>query len=92
MSYDDFCRCTPSQFRLIYDRWNEKEEQTRRSEWERTRQICYSTLQPYLKKRMSVDEFWRFPWDKPKTTGIRKLTMDEEKKEYERIKSEYGIK
>lgn len=40
---------------------------------------------------MSVEEFWRFPWDKPTTTGIRKLTMDEEKKEYERIKSEYGI-
>lgn len=90
ISYDDFYRCSPLQFKKVFDRWLNKTESDYRNLWETTRQICFSTLQPHLKRKISVSEFWHLPWDetKPKGNG---LTIEEERKEFERIKKEYGV-
>lgn len=63
MSMDDFCRCTPSEFRAVYAEWSELRELERRESWERMRMECLCSLQPYSKKRLSVGDVMRFPWD-----------------------------
>ena len=63
MSMDDFCRCTPSEFRGVYAEWSELRELERRESWERMRMECLCSLQPYSKKRLSVGDVMRFPWD-----------------------------
>lgn len=63
MSMDDFCRCTPSEFRAVYAGWWDMAEGRRREAWERLRMECLCSLQPYSKKRLEAADIMRFPWD-----------------------------
>lgn len=63
MSMDDFCRCTPSEFRAVYVEWHELQNLLRRESWERMRMECLCMTQPYSKKRLDVHDIMRFPWE-----------------------------
>lgn len=67
MRYDDFCRLTLEEFSHIYEQYNEREETTERSAWERMRMLATICVQPYSKKRLKATELMRFPWDEEKT-------------------------
>lgn len=95
MSMDDFCRCTPSEFRAVYGGWRDMAEGLRREAWERTRMECLCSLQPYSKKRLAAEDIMRFAWD-----DAEDGREDEEKKEpshaeimerYRRAKAERGM-
>ena len=64
MSRDDFCRCTPSEFRLTWEAWSEREERRERSAWERARMECLCMLQPYSKNKLRAQDVMVFPWEK----------------------------
>ena len=64
MSRDDFCRCTPSEFRAVYVEWHEFQDVLRRERWERMRMECLCTLLPYSKKMQYASDIMSFPWDK----------------------------
>jgi len=63
MSYEDFERCTPSEFKAVCDCWREREERRRREGWERTRMESLCTLQPWSRKRLEARDVLRFAWD-----------------------------
>ena len=72
MSYDDFCRCTPSEYAAVWHAWQEADERREQGEWERLRMSCLCMLQPYSKKRLRAEDVMRFPWE----TGSRGSTGD----------------
>ena len=82
MSMDDFCRCTPSEFRAVYGGWRDMAEGLRREAWERTRMECLCSLQPYSKKRLAAEDIMRFAWD-----DAEDGREDEEKKSLRTLKS-----
>ena len=55
MRMDDFCRCTPSEFKAIFNQWKENSESRQRGEWERVRMACLCSLQPYSKSTLTAD-------------------------------------
>lgn len=63
MSVSDFERCTPSEFRAVWDAWQGREMRRERTSWEQTRTVCVSLLQPYAKKALRGVDVLRFPWD-----------------------------
>jgi hypothetical protein len=63
MGMDDFCRCTPSEFRSVWDAWNEMRLMKERESWEQLRMQCLCTLQPWSKKSLSAVDIMEFPWD-----------------------------
>jgi len=67
LSLDDFWRCTPGEFRKIFDRWKEDREIRERGEWERVRFAAYFYLMPYLKKGITIKDIAEFPWEKEKS-------------------------
>ena len=80
MSMDDFCRCTPSEFRAAWEVWHEIHEQRARGAWERMRMQCLCTLQPYSNKNLDAKDIMQFPWDnegekKKEKEGINKEEM-----------------
>ena len=80
MSMDDFCRCTPSEFRAAWEVWHEMHEQRGRGAWERMRMQCLCTLQPYSNKNLDAKDIMQFPWDnegekKKEKEGINKEEM-----------------
>ena len=80
MSMDDFCRCTPSEFRAAWEVWHEMHEQRERGAWERMRMQCLCTLQPYSNKNLDAKDIMQFPWDnegekKKEKEGINKEEM-----------------
>lgn len=66
MSMQDFERCTPSEFKAVFDKWQKCSELREQSEWERVRMSCLCALQPYSKKRLSASDIMEFPWEKDK--------------------------
>lgn len=54
------------EFSHIYEQYNEREEMTERSAWERMRMLATICVQPYSKKRLKATELMRFPWDEEK--------------------------
>lgn len=77
---DDFCRCTPSEFRAAWEVWHEMHEQRERGAWERMRMQCLCTLQPYSNKNLDAKDIMQFPWDnegekKKEKEGINKEEM-----------------
>lgn len=59
MSYDDFCRCSPSEYNAIYASF----EHTRRQDWERTRLLALCMIQPYSKKKLKLKDVMEFSWE-----------------------------
>lgn len=92
MSMEDFCRCTPSEFKATFDVWNRQEEQRERGHWERVRMSCLCSLQPYSKKRLSATDIMEFPWEKRSETPKETLSKEEELARYEAAKRAYGLK
>lgn len=64
MSLDDFCRCTPSEFRAIWDVWHEMHERRERGAWERARMLALCALQPHARQRLRPADVMTFPWEK----------------------------
>lgn len=93
MSRLDFCQCTPAEFKAIYDKWNEKQQQEERTQWEQTRALCRCMLQPHSKKSLKATDVMKFPWDEKPREKIEEeeLTPEERKARYEAAKKRYGI-
>lgn len=67
MSYEDFCRCTPSEFSSIAMAWSKREEMLTHRSWEQTRNLMMAMLQPYSSKPLKETDILQFEWDKKKT-------------------------
>lgn len=94
MSLDDFCRCTPSEFSAIHEKWNEREVSMARERWEIARRGWFYTLRPYS-KNLSLEKICKFPWERDaEVVALEKkpLSKEEEKKRYEEAKKRYGLK
>jgi hypothetical protein len=91
MSVDDFCRCTPAEFRSIADAYRLSIERKERSEWERTRMQCVCMLQPYSKSRIDPKELMLFPWEDTEGDQDEKLTTKEIWEKFEKVKREQGL-
>lgn len=63
MSLGDFDRCTPEEFRAIYDQWQRRDQYQERGKWERIRMLCLCVLQPYAKDTLKPSDVMRLPWD-----------------------------
>lgn len=96
MSMQDFERCTPSEFRAVFDAWNGREERRERGEWERVRMSCLCSIQPYSKKRLGVTDVMEFPWEKEekreKSKERREESMEEIKARYEAARRRFGLR
>lgn len=64
MSREDFCRCTPSEFSAIVERWREGRDARSREEWERGRFIASVMLAPWSKRGVTPRDIYIFPWEK----------------------------
>ena len=67
MSYDDFCRCTPSEFSAVTDMWNKREESLKRRSWEQTRDLIMAIYLPFSSKPIKATDILQFEWDKKNT-------------------------
>ncbi len=93
MSVDDFCRCTPSEFKAVYEAWAESEQRRERSAWERTRILCTTMLQPYSKNILEPKDVMQFEWDAStdSTTENKKPTTKETWERFGKVKREQGL-
>ena len=93
MSLNDFSRCTPEEFRSIFDNWHERQESQIKESWEQIRIICLCVLQPHSKKTLSAKEVLSFPWDEKSKIDNRasNLSNDEILKRFEAAKNKYGF-
>lgn len=89
MSHDDYCSCTPSEFWKIYELWSEQRDAMVKDEWDRTRMLCLSMVQPYSKKKLSGRDVFPLPWDKQDEE--QPMSKQERKTRYEEAKKRYGI-
>jgi len=55
---------SPAGFQLASEGFLERSQ----SEWERTRILAYNSISPYLKKKISMEEYMPFLWDKKKSS------------------------
>lgn len=92
MSVEDFCRCTPSEFKAVSDAWSRHREQLERGRWERVRMTCLCSLQPYSKKRLSAEDIMEFPWERKPESPREELSKEEELARYGAAKRAYGLK
>lgn len=91
MSLDDFCRCTPSEFRAVHQAWADREQTRMRAEWERTRLTCTCLLQPWSKRRITPKDVLPLPWDEdgaPKPEPTDPATL---RKRYREAMRRYGM-
>ena len=58
MSLEDFDLCTPPEFKKIFEKWREGEEQQMRRSWEQTRQLALCMLQPWSKNKLEAEDVW----------------------------------
>lgn len=91
MSRQDFCHCTPSQFKAIYDSWADTQNRAERLSWEQTRSLCLCMVQPHCKKQLRAEDIMKFPWDAKIKDPDADLTPEERKARYEAAKKRYGI-
>lgn len=93
ISMQDFERCTPSEFKAIFDAWNGGCERIERSEWERVRMSCLCSLQPYSKKKLRPADIMEFPWEKQLVkTQRHDETREEVNARYEKAKRRFGLR
>lgn len=90
MSLSDFCSCTPSEFKKIYEIWYAREERQVHREWEMTRDIIVTYAQTHSTKVLDKQKIMPFPWDKkglkskespPSTEARMKKVLDRLQKE-----------
>lgn len=92
MSMDDFCRCTPSEFRAVWDSWNEMRQNREREAWEQLRMQCLCTLQPWSKQRLEARDVMEFPWDKIEESPVNgDLSREELLRRYRETKRKAGL-
>lgn len=90
MSYDCFCRCTPSEFHAVWQAWSEMREADERGAWERMRMQCLCSLQPYSQKRLKASDVMELPWDeKPKDAAP--VSDEELMRRYEAARKRMGL-
>ena len=88
LSFDDFCRCTPSEFESICEAYHDQREADYKDGWERARAIIVATLRPHLKGRPTARKVYPLPWDKPKAPqkkAPKPLTAEESKARFEKL-------
>ncbi len=89
LSYDDFCRCTPTEFASISKAYHDQRETDYKDGWERARAIIVATLRPHLKGRPTAQKVYPLPWDKKAQAKSRKkpkpLTAEESKERFESL-------
>lgn len=85
LSRQDFCLCSPSEFMAVYDAYADRV----RGEWERTRVIAYCCVVPYMKERVSIDEFMPIGRPEPDEWDERMDGLSEEER-FERAKKLMG--
>ncbi len=90
MTVDDFCRCTPSEFRAVYEGWAEAEKRRERAAWERARLQCTCMLQPYSKDILEPQDVFRFTWEKNEDDS-ENLSAKEIWEKFEKVKKEQGL-
>ena len=90
MTVDDFCRCTPSEFKAVYDGWMESEQRRERVAWERTRMQCTTMLQPYSRRKLDPQDVLHFAWDN-QGEEPEKLSAKEIRERFEKVKREQGL-
>lgn len=91
MSMDDFCRCTPSQFKEAFRYSQELEERRRRGAWSRTRTACLCALQPYSNRRLRAEDVMVFPWEKEGGGDGEGLSKEEVARRFAAAKKRYGL-
>lgn len=91
MSLQDFCSCTPSEFKKVYEAWRDNAQRLMREGWEQTRTICICSMQPYSKKRLDPKNIMPLPWDRKQKKKEPEMTREERKARYEAAKKRYGI-
>lgn len=94
MSMQDFERCTPSEFRAVFDAWNRRREMLERDEWERVRMSCLCTLQPYSKKKLRAVDIMEFPWEKHSEDSDKPIeeTREDVNRRFAEAKRRYGLR
>ena len=93
MSMQDFCQCTPSEFKAIFDAWQLGQQQREHSEWERVRMQCLCSLQPYSAKHLQAADIMQFPWEKNQVEeNTRQETREEIIARMEETKRRWGLK
>jgi hypothetical protein len=71
LSYEDFCRCTPSEFKSIHDCWQEQRQQHYRDGWEQVRTLV-SCFLPFYPTKKTIREVMPFPWDSKTENAVPK--------------------
>ena len=89
---EDFCRCTPSEFRAVWKSWSERETRLERGAWERMRMECLCSLQPHSKAKLTGRDLMTFPWEKEAEREKETLTAEELRERVERAKARYGLR
>lgn len=93
MRLNDFCLCTPAEFRAIFNAWQKREEMKQRQEWERTRMACLCSLQPYSKRKLDPTDILLFDWEKGNATEADStLTREQVKARYRRALARAGLR
>ena len=91
MSYDDFCRCTPCEFKCVFDAWQRHHELMRQEDRERVRMMCLCMLQPYSKRRLKASDVMSFPWERAAVKAER-VTDEELMERYKAAKARWGLR
>ena len=92
MSIDDFERCTPFEFKKIYEIWMTKEDKREQRSWERIRWMGLCSLQPWSKKTLKPTDIAVFPWEiKKEASDKNKHSAKDIEMRYESAKKRYGL-
>lgn len=94
MSLSDFERCTPLEFKAVWEAWQEREQQRERGSWERARMVCTMVLQPYAKQALRPRDVLPLPWDDEWATEEPRteLTHEETARRYAAARERFGLK
>lgn len=84
LSYDDFCRLTPTEFEHVYKAYSEKEDADYKDAWGRMRLAATVLLQPHTKKKITPEKVIIFPWEK-KQLNKPIIGKDESKARFEAL-------
>ena len=95
MSIPDFDRCTPDEFRAIYDAWAKINDSENRVGWERARLLCLCLLLPYASKQLTPRDVMEFPWEITDTSEPVSISSTNDTEEinqrYLEAKKRYGL-
>lgn len=92
---EDFSRCTPSEFREVFDAWNKLREVQEHSQWERVRMQCLCSLQPYSKNKLKASDVMTFPWEQEQKEVVEvkeELSREEKMARFRAAAAQWGLK